>query len=290
VDELNYFRVPFFCLSLILTACNVTPQVGGNTAIRDDPALPLVTPPGSRNTSNTSIPAPGDETEKPLALIYKGIGSCSLDQGDAGTTGYGCSEASADSATLAGFRYQFVGPNALSSKSSAADVAALFGQAKVWIQPGGVSNDAYNAMSSRLKSELKNFINGGGGYVGFCAGAFLATDWFYLLPATSDFYNYSAIRGLTYAFLPITWDGAKHAIYFEGGPYFYGIGKDVEVTAKFSGGEAAAIRGAYGKGRVYVSGPHPEAPAVWSEEDGKKDPDGQDHALAAEMIHWAAQL
>ena len=285
-----------------LTACNSSPSVEplGNVQVPSSSSGGLSTSASNSTTSAGAVTVPesgGGEVvplptrDKPLALIYKGQGSCSLDQGDAGTSGYGCSEASADSAVLAGFRYQFVGPNDLSSRSTAAEVKALFGNAKVWIQPGGISNTAYYAMSSKLKTELISFVSNGGGYVGFCAGAFLATDWFYLMPASASLYDYSPSRyDITYAFLPVTWNGKKRSVYFEGGPYLYGLGTGVEATAKFSDGLVAAARSTYGKGRVYISGPHPEAPAVWSEEDGMKDVDGNDHDLAAQMITWAAGI
>ena len=216
---------------------------------------------------------------KPLALIYKGLGSCSADQGDAGTPAYGCSEASSDAAVKAGFDYLFVGPND----------SPDFSKAAVWIQPGGNSDAANAAMSSKLKNDLIQYVSNGGGYVGICAGAFLAADWFHIFPGTADLYTYNAIQSnVDYAFLKINWSGTERYIYFEGGPYFHNLGSSVEVMATFDDtGDVAAARATYGKGRVYVSGAHPEAPALWSSEDGNTDPDGSDISLAAGMISWA---
>lgn len=221
----------------------------------------------------------GHARNQPLALIYKGPGSCSADQNDAGDSGYGCSEASADAAVAAGFRYEFVGPKDLPD----------FSKAKVWIQPGGISNVAYYAMSSKLRSELVKFIFQGGGYVGFCAGAFLASDWFGIFPGSSSLYHYPTARNdVSFGLLDMEWNGKKRIVYFEGGPYLHHISPKAEVTATFSTGYVAAARANYGAGRVYISGPHPEAPPIWSEEDGISDPDGNDIDLAAEMISWAA--
>jgi hypothetical protein len=219
--------------------------------------------------------------DAPIAFIYKGPGSCSLDQGDAGVSGYGCSEASADAATLAGLRYQFIAPTDLPD----------FSKAKVWIQPGGISNVAYYAMSPALRTNLINFVKSGGGYVGFCAGAFLAADWFYIFPGSAHGYNYPTARyDVGYGFLATTWNGKPRKVYFEGGPYLTGLSAGVEVTAKFDTGYVAAARTSFGAGRVYITGAHPEAPQIWSQEDGISDPDGSDLDLAAEMIHWAAGL
>jgi hypothetical protein len=60
-----------------------------------------------------------------IALIYQGPGSCSLAEGDAGKSGYGCSEAASDVALAAGLQVKFVGPNDLSDSSTATDVANL---------------------------------------------------------------------------------------------------------------------------------------------------------------------
>ena len=236
---------------------------------------------------------------KPLALIYKGPGACRTEDGDAGRSGYGCSEAAADVAKSAGFDYQFVGPDALSEQATDAEVHALFHDAKVWIQPGGIAQLALYSMTYKLRKELVNFISNGGGYVGFCAGAFIATS----IIGTSKNYGLGIFPGRTagygywpenssvgYSFEKMSWLGKSRRVYFEGGPYLYGYGTNAETIATFQSGYTSAARSTYGKGRVYITGGHPEAPAIWSEEDGLLDPDGKDHDLGAEMLQWAAHL
>jgi glutamine amidotransferase-like uncharacterized protein len=243
-------------------------------------------------SSHAFAQEPSVNDERPLALIYKGPGSCSKDQGDAGESGYGCSEAAADAAHAAGFQVRYVGPNALSDIATPIQVHRLFGNAKVWIQPGGISNRAFYAMTLKLRHEIVAFVADGGGYVGFCAGAYLATDWFNILPATSVGYRYTPERSdVEYAFLRFIWNGKPRMIYFEGGPYLTNVDPSVEIAATFADGDyAAAARTTYHKGRVYISAAHPEAPAIWSEEDHLHDPDGSDRELAAQMIGWAAGL
>jgi|GEM_PF-413147 len=282
----------FSSVGLVLAVFTLTACGSSNLAGAPNPAATSVTH-SAPDDSNAQTGEPSDESsdDRPLALIYKGPGSCSLDQGDAGESGYGCSEAASDAATLAGFRFQFVGPRDLAENATADQVQALFGNAKVWIQPGGVSNTAYYAMTAKLRKSIVQFVKDGGGYVGFCAGAFLAADWFYIFPGSAHAYGYSPIRSdLTYAFLNVDWNGQKRSIYFEGGPYLSNLGSTAEVTARFSTGYVAAARAPYGKGRVYISGPHPEAPQIWSQEDGMSDPDGSDLDLAASMITWAGSL
>src|SRR3954469_5099579 len=79
----------------------------------------------------------------PLALVYKGWGSCNAEEGDAGASGTGCSEVAAEVATKAGFRVKFVGGDALADNATPDQVKAVFEDAQVWIQPGGVAVTAF---------------------------------------------------------------------------------------------------------------------------------------------------
>jgi glutamine amidotransferase-like uncharacterized protein len=100
------------------------------------------------------------------ALIYDGPGNCED----------GCFEAAVEVAKMAGLVPRAVKPEALTAKSTDLDVKALFANAKVWIQPGGIANESFYTMNERVADELIEFVKHGGGYVGFCAGAFMATN------------------------------------------------------------------------------------------------------------------
>jgi glutamine amidotransferase-like uncharacterized protein len=223
----------------------------------------------------------------PVALIYKGEGSCEE----------GCSDAAAEVAIKAGFRPRFVGPMDLNHDSSASDEVALFQDAKVWIQPGGVAVTAFFAMSPALREAIRSFVAAGGGYVGFCAGAFMATRrigssryaGLGILPgSTAPYFLKPLTPELGYSLPRVQWGGLARQVFFEGGPYFYGYGSEAETVASYASGYAAAIRAHFGRGRVFVSGPHPEAPLSWTEEDGVLDPDGVDQDLAIHMVEWAS--
>ena len=135
---------------------------------------------------------------------------------------------------------------------------------------------------------------------GFCAGAYMATSrigktrWAGLgiFPGVSAPYGTTLERyDVDYSLEPLTWNGVARTVYYEGGPYLYGFnypGSGAEEVAKYDTGATAAARATYGKGRVFISGPHPEAPAVWTEEDGIHDPDGNDWSLAIDMVKWAS--
>lgn len=106
-------------------------------------------------------PAPASAAPAaPLALVYRGPGTCWK----------GCAEAAAFVAWRAGYRVRFVG--------SGETGANVFQGASVWIQPGGRAIDQARAMAPELKAHVREFVEAGGGYVGFCAGAFMASRQF----------------------------------------------------------------------------------------------------------------
>lgn len=222
-----------------------------------------------------------------VALVYNGPGVCEE----------GCAEAAAQVSRAAGLEIRFVKGTELTAQSTAAEVAQLFSGVRVWVQPGGIGNYALWSMTGRMRDELERFIRDGGGFVGFCAGAFMATEsigrrgapGFGIFPGTSIAYPYYAIRpDLAYTLAPVTWNGVKRAIFLEGGPYLIiPYGAKVEVIATYASGAVATARTRYGQGRVYITGLHPEAPEIWTEEDNIKDPDGSDQYLATEMVQWA---
>jgi len=227
------------------------------------------------------------EIPKPLALVYRGPGTCWK----------GCAESAALVAWHAGYRVRFVG-----AEDPPGD---LFRTAKIWIQPGGRAIDQARAMSANLKRSLRIFVEQGGGYVGFCAGAFLASRQFGweekdgqrvsveglgLLPVKSRFFFPEPHLA---AVLPIRLsDGATEHFYWELGPYIDArqAAPGVEFLGFYPGTEdyyAAAARGTFGEGRVIVTGFHPEAPNLWRRIFGLKDPDGEDSSYAERMIEWA---
>jgi hypothetical protein len=212
------------------------------------------------------------------ALVYKGPGACPEN----------CAESAADMARLAGLEPVFVGPDA--------PAEGLFDGARVWMQPGGKSSTASNAMDPALKDAIRSFVNGGGGYVGFCAGGFLSTaeisdrgvEGLGLMPGRNALYD---ARPDEDVFLePILWNGIERLLYWEGGPYFTFNNEEralVEPTAYYPDGKIASVRTQYGQGRVYVTGPHPEAPQQWRDYYGLEDGDGLDFDQAVEMVHWS---
>jgi glutamine amidotransferase-like uncharacterized protein len=189
-------------------------------------------------------------------------------------------------AQKAGLNPVYVGPADTDPK--------LFTGAVVWIQPGGKSRTVGQNMTEALKQRIRDFVSGGGAYVGFCAGGFYATAKIGEL----DDPGLGLISGRSVEFtgvdtdaaiLPMIWSGKSRQIYWEGGPAFVppAQGAGPEITATYPDGTAVSVRAAYGKGRVYVTGAHPEAPQYWRDYYKIVDKDGLDYDLAVEMIRWA---
>lgn len=252
---------------------------------------------------------------KKIALIYNGPGAC-IDENDElqvereataqadpdfkfdNAVVSDCALQAAQIAKMAGYKPKFVTPDALAPNASPEKVYALFESARVWIQPGGVANQALYTMSPTIRWGIKKFVEAGGGYVGFCAGAFMATE---MIGGTTD-PGLGILPGRTYLYRggfslePVSWFGKLRQIYFEGGPYFYAYEPEegdktvpkVEVVATYENGATAAVRTTFGKGKVWVTGLHPEAPLRWTKEDDVVDPDGAEQILAAGMVKWAA--
>ena len=61
------------------------------------------------------------------------------------------------------------------------------------------------------------------------------------------------------------------------------------MIAYYPNHQVAAARATYGKGKVFVTGLHPEAPQDWRDYYHLNDPDGSDEDLAVEMINWVTQ-
>lgn len=225
-----------------------------------------------------TVSSSSQESKIPVALVYKGSGSCLED----------CSEAAAAMARLAGLNPIYVGPEETR--------AELFYGAAVWIQPGGKSSEVSKAMNPTLKQLIREFVFRGGGYVGFCAGGFYATKMIAdrgvpglgLLPGRNELYE--AVNG-EIEILTMTWLGQPRKVYWEGGPFFIPPTEqeqslsEYQILAYYPNGAPATVSSRYGEGHVVVTGVHPESPAWWKQ-DGVSltDDDSDDFDLAVDMI------
>ena len=159
----------------------------------------------------------------------------------------------------------------------------------ILLQPGGGSTTQYNKLGKKGAQAIVDFVRNGGRYYGICAGAFLATQPSAngkprtgMCPYKSD--EPEHYRGWGPVKVRFTEDGEKvfggdkvrEMIYWGGPALVPGdpvADTDVKVLGKYAGrlintsskkpvkdmyGKGAFVGGRVGKGKVFLSCPHPE--------------------------------
>lgn len=216
---------------------------------------------------------------QPLALIYRGGASCS-----------GCSESVA--ALLRSgptkFRTAYCGPD--EDRQISPDELA---EATVYVQPGGGQVNRTWRQLRDYSSYVRDFVDNGGTYLGFCLGAYLAAGnpGFGLLPG--DVGQYIGTPGASTdsdddTVIPITWRSQQRHMYFQDGPLFrLDDGAAATVLATYDTGAPAAVVASFGSGRVGVVGPHPEADQGWYRDARLTNPDGIRFDLGYDFVETA---
>ena len=259
-------------MGFVLTAC-------GQSKTLLSP--PNIKPPETALTTPTPVLSDFKNKTKMRALIYNGPGACTEE----------CASSAYNMAIRSGLTPTYVGASALSEMNSEQDKQNLFKNVALWIQPGGKSKTVLDSMNPILTTALRNFVNEGGGYVGFCAGAFAATSFvgttltpgFQIFPGKTILFQ----TPLEADILTVQWEGKTRHVYWEGGPYLTEIpAGTAEAVSYYSNGQIAAAKSIYGNGKVFIAGFHPEAPQSWRNFYQLQDADGLDYDLVDEMIEW----
>ncbi|MFI5781380.1 BPL-N domain-containing protein [Nocardia sp. NPDC051570] len=193
-------------------------------------------------------------TPAPLALVYRGP-----------ATTPGCPEAVAAllRTTSTRLRVEYVGPH------EELDLTAEnLSRALIFAQPGGGDVDAAWPRLRRHADTVRDWVRGGGVYLGFCLGGYLAgRPGYQLLAGDAEQYIATPNAVVTTtddAIMPVNWRGQRRRLYFQDGPTFrIRSGTPIQQLATYPSGEPAAIVTRYGLGRVGLTGPHPEADASW---------------------------
>lgn len=224
-------------------------------------------------------------SKNPIALVYRGpAAGCS-----------GCSEAVA---TLLGkntkynFSVIYVGPE---EKLSVQDGLKLK-NVILYAQPGGDGSvrKAYKKMSSDTAA-IQNFVENGGRYLGFCMGGYLVDDdpGFGLGLNTGRYISSPDATVTTDrdSLVLVSWRGRTRGMFFQDGPYFIPDSnvKGQIILATYTNGKVAAMVQPYGKGKIGVSGPHPEADTSWYEAVSLIDLDGLDADLFYDLTDTLMQ-
>lgn len=167
----------------------------------------------------------------------------------------------------------------------APDIANALKDADVVIFTGGSGSKQGNAIGAAGRAEVQRFIRAGGGYVGICAGAYLACSKFTWSLGLLDAQTVSPKwrRGVGPVEIEFTAPGAtmtglpaeRRSVKYANGPIIKPAGRtdlqpyeplaifrtelaenDTPVGAMVD--TPALVRGRFGEGRVVISSPHPE--------------------------------
>lgn len=220
----------------------------------------------------------------PLALVYRGPAGCP-----------GCSEAAAAMVTSSRyhFRIRYIGP-----KEKWKLTSSSLKKAALYVQPGGDTSvaKANNLLGASAQRIIKDYVRGGGRYLGICQGAYLTgTDpgMGMLSPGNTGQYietQGASTKSTADTVIPIKWGNRKISMYFQDGPYMIPSGVPGEkILARYTNGKVAAMSAPYGAGRIGVVGPHPEAPRRWYRLAGLSDPDGLDTKYGHKLINSTMQ-
>ena len=150
--------------------------------------------------------------------------------------------------------------------------AQALSSAVLYAQPGG-GDDLESAWSEMrpYANDIRNWVRGGGHYLGICMGGYLAgrDPGFGLLPGDSDEYITppgATVRTDGDALVAVRWHRQPRHLYLQDGPYFERPNCGATVLATYSNGLAAALVARYGRGSVGISGriPRPRPPGTAS--------------------------
>lgn len=166
---------------------------------------------------------------------------------------------------------------------------------ELYAQPGGGGSvdRAEKRLGSQGSKTIKSYVSGGGSYVGFCMGAYLAGSdpgLGMLSPGNTGRYIHTrgaSVRSTRDAVIPISWEGGRRYHFAQDPSYIIPSGvRGERVLSRFTNGKVNALIRPYGKGGVGVVGTHPEANRSWyGSRLWNKDEDGLDSAQGLRLIH-----
>lgn len=137
------------------------------------------------------------------------------------------------------------------------------------IVPGGQTAQCVAALGAEGFEHIREFVADGGGYVGICAGAYIAARRVEVpgRPQGLDIIEIENVRSagtevrtifVTQPDHPIVEGcGGELRIWYQNGPLIE-AGEGVETLAVYEDGSAAIVCSTYGEGRVVIFSPHPE--------------------------------
>jgi glutamine amidotransferase-like uncharacterized protein len=148
-------------------------------------------------------------------------------------------------------------------------------EVRLYAQPGADGDDssAYKRQKGD-KAAIRDFVRRGGRSLGICMGGFLAEPGHFNIfrGRVNEYYSSrgASVTTADPALVCVTWRGTPRQLYFQDGGYMVPHRKAVGVTvlARYSNNTIAALVASFGRGKVGLSGPHPEAPPGWYRDGG----------------------
>jgi glutamine amidotransferase-like uncharacterized protein len=143
------------------------------------------------------------------------------------------------------------------------------GNCSLLIIAGGYTAKYVDALGEEGFEQIREFVAGGGGYIGICAGAYIAARNVEVpgRPPGLGIIEISNERKAGQGIRTITITQLEHPvvkgcmgevdIWYQNGPMMK-AGKGVETLAVYEEGGAAIVWATYGQGRVVIFSPHPE--------------------------------
>jgi len=137
------------------------------------------------------------------------------------------------------------------------------------IIPGGYTAQCVDALGEEGFQQIREFVARGGGYIGICAGAYIAARKVEVpgRPPGLGIIEIENDRKAGQGLRTITIIQPEHPvvkgytgevdIWYQNGPMMK-AGEDVETLAVYEKGAAAIVCATYGQGRVVIFSPHPE--------------------------------
>src|SRR5215831_18784305 len=150
---------------------------------------------------------------RPIAVVYRGPASCP-----------GCSEAVAAliRRSPVNFKVSYIGPH-----EKLKLIAASLRGVDLYAQPGGNGTVGHGmrVLGARAADVIRRYVAGGGHYVGFCMGAYLAGSdpgMGLLQPGNTGEYDRTrgaSVKTAAQAVIPVIWGGSIRYQYAQDPPY-----------------------------------------------------------------------
>jgi glutamine amidotransferase-like uncharacterized protein len=141
--------------------------------------------------------------------------------------------------------------------------------------PGGDGDsDQFDNFLFTYKNEVKDYVTNGGIYLGICMGSYFAGQhYFDILDPRLNYTQYvrrpnSTIHKTTPNIVELKWLNKQTKMYFHDGASFFPKNKKdtldgIKIYGTYKNKDIAALIYNYGKGKVGLIGPHPEASKWW---------------------------